>query len=267
MATLVHTIDVHKSDVNWCSFSTKYLATCSGDKTVRLWNIDDFSEVSCSPLNGHEYYVHCCCFSPFGTLLASCSTDGKIIIWDPKTGDKQSVLSHKSKAIIRVCVFSPNSQFLVSGGADNMLCLWDVSTRKCVRVFEGHENTVESCSFTPDSNYLVSGSSDGDIRVWDARFGQSRCLFYTGNEDVHELGVSCIVCSPTFGTANRSFAASNPGLRHFLMATCGGDNLVKLWDLYTEPDCTVKLRCILEGHSGTVMACTFSLDGKMLASG
>ncbi|XP_077993545.1 WD repeat, SAM and U-box domain-containing protein 1-like isoform X2 [Glandiceps talaboti] len=266
MATLTHVVSAHTSDVNWCAFSTKYLATCSGDKTIRLWNIDDFTEVSHSPLRGHSYYVHCVCFSPFETLLASCSTDGKIIVWNPKTGDKQAVFEHKSKAIVRVCLFSPDSKYLASGGTDNKVYLWQMSSKQCVRVFEGHDNVVVSCTFTPDSSCLVSGSTDGDIRVWDAQFGQNRCLFYT-DSDVHDLGVTCIVCSPTFGAADPVVAASSPSKKHFLMATCGADNLVKLWDLNILPVCGIRLRCALEGHTATVMACAFSLDGKILVSG
>jgi WD40 repeat protein len=134
IASLHHTISSHTSDVNGLCFSkSKVLATCSGDKTVRLWDTDDYSELACSPLCGHTYYVHCCTFSPFGTLLASCSTDGKVIIWDVKTGKKKVVLQHESKSPIRVCRFSADSQMLVSGGDDNNICLWDISTESLIR--------------------------------------------------------------------------------------------------------------------------------------
>lgn len=129
IASLIHTINSHTSDVNGVCFSKdRKLATCSADKTVRVWDTEDYSELSCSPLCGHTYYVHCCTFSPFGTLLASCSTDGKIIVWDVKTGQKKGVLQHESKAPIRVIKFSPNSSHLISGGDDNNICLWDLST-------------------------------------------------------------------------------------------------------------------------------------------
>ena len=34
---LLQTLELHKSDVNWCAFDGNTLATCSADKTVRLW--------------------------------------------------------------------------------------------------------------------------------------------------------------------------------------------------------------------------------------
>jgi len=133
VASLAHTICSHTSDVNGVCFSTgSNLATCSADKTVRVWDTEDYSELPCSPLCGHSYYIHCCTFSPFGTQLATCSTDGKLIIWDIKTGEKKCVIQHESKAPIRVCRFSPNSSNIVTGSDDNCLCLWNISTESLI---------------------------------------------------------------------------------------------------------------------------------------
>ena len=134
VASLHHTVSAHTSDVNGVCFSKdKKLATCSADKTVRLWDVSDYSELPSSPLCGHTYYVHCCTFSPFGTLLATCSTDGKVIVWDVKEGKKSAVLQHEAKTPIRVCTFSPNSQLIASGGDDNNVCLWDVQSKKLLQ--------------------------------------------------------------------------------------------------------------------------------------
>ena len=133
MATQVQILTTHTKDVNCCAFSASLLATCSGDKTIRLWNAQTFEELSFSPLLGHTYYVHWCTFSAFGTKLATCSTDGKIIVWDTTSGETVSVFEHENKPIIRVCIFSPDSQFLLSGGTDNELWLWDLNKKTCVR--------------------------------------------------------------------------------------------------------------------------------------
>ncbi|KAB7500529.1 hypothetical protein Anas_03475 [Armadillidium nasatum] len=36
--------------------------------------------------SGHRYGINCICFSPYGTKLASASTDGQTFIWDVKVG-------------------------------------------------------------------------------------------------------------------------------------------------------------------------------------
>ena len=133
IASSYHTIGSHTSDVTSVAFSTDLLASCSSDKTVRLWSMEDFSELPCSPLCGHLYNVHCCAFSPFGTILASCSTDGKCILWDVPSGEKIGVLEHKSRGSIRICRFSRNGSMLATGGDDDKLCVWDTASRKLLR--------------------------------------------------------------------------------------------------------------------------------------
>ena len=133
VASQVHTISTHKGDITSLAFSNDKLATVSGDKTVRLWSTDDYSELPCSPLLGHSYIIHYCTFSPFGTILATCSTDGKLILWEPRSGEVKAEFQHPSKSSIRVCKFSPDSTRIASGGDDDTICLWEIATRKLIR--------------------------------------------------------------------------------------------------------------------------------------
>ena len=41
-----------------------------------------FQEKPYSPLDGHKYSINHVEFSPCGRMLASCSLDGSVIIWD-----------------------------------------------------------------------------------------------------------------------------------------------------------------------------------------
>lgn len=266
VASLVHTISAHTSDINGVAFSTdNKLATCSGDKTTRLWDVDDFSELPCSPLCGHTYYVHCCTFSPFGTILATCSTDGKMIVWDVQNGKKVAILQHQKLNSIRVCRFSPNSKFLVSGSDDENVCLWSVQQKKLLRTYSAHDASIMACAFSPDNNYLVSGCCNGNLRVWDTVFGHSKAMAYI--LEGHDLGVTCCDFSPTYGSAREVY---QDGSIWFLLATSGQDSLVKLWVFTTElGNSIVTLTPLhtMEGHNGPVMSCCFSPNGQLLASG
>lgn len=88
MDTFYQVLDGHKSDVNWLDFSGKNkLASCSNDCQILLWNVESedgdlFTTNKLSPLKGHKYGVNCVRFSPFGTIMASASTDGYIILWN-----------------------------------------------------------------------------------------------------------------------------------------------------------------------------------------
>lgn len=133
IANLCCTIGSHFGDVNWVDFSPSVLATCSGDKSVRLWNIGDFSELSSSPLLGHSYAIHNCVFSPDGEVLATCSTDGKLILWNPTSGNKVGVLQHPSNSSIRTCRFSHDGSRIVTGSDDETMFLWDIVTKQPIR--------------------------------------------------------------------------------------------------------------------------------------
>lgn len=41
-----------------------------------------FQEKSYSPLDGHKYSINHVEFSPCGRMLASCSLDGTVVIWN-----------------------------------------------------------------------------------------------------------------------------------------------------------------------------------------
>lgn len=132
-SSLVCTLNDHLGDVNWCAFSGNLLATCSGDKTIRVYNTSDFSELPFSPLKGHGYGVHCCCFSACGRLLASCSTDATTLVWSMESGDVEAVLEHPGRSSVRICAVSPDSLHLVSGASDGSLALWDFPSKQLKR--------------------------------------------------------------------------------------------------------------------------------------
>ncbi|KAM9235999.1 WD repeat, SAM and U-box domain-containing protein 1 isoform 4-T4 [Leptosomus discolor] len=185
MATLIHTLADHSDDVNYCAFSSSCLATCSLDKTVRVYSLKNFAELPYSPLKGHTYAVHCCCFSPSGHALASCSTDGTTVVWDTRDGRMLAALEQPSGSPVRVCRFSPESTYLVSGAADGSVVLWNMQSLKLYRSGNVEDGSLVACAFSPNGNFFVTGSSCGDLTIWDDKM---RCLY---NEKAHDLGVTC----------------------------------------------------------------------------
>ncbi|XP_009883768.1 PREDICTED: WD repeat, SAM and U-box domain-containing protein 1 [Charadrius vociferus] len=257
MATLIHTLADHSDDVNYCAFSSSCLATCSLDKTIRVYSLNNFTELPYSPLKGHTYAVHCCCFSPSGHILASCSTDGTTMVWDTGDGRMLAVLEQPSGSPVRVCRFSPESTYLVSGAADGSVVLWNTQSLKLYRSGNVKDGSLVACAFSPNGNFFVTGSSCGDLTVWDDKM---RCLY---NEKAHDLGVTCCDIS------SQPISDGEHGFRYFQMASCGQDNHIKLWHILFADFLGVELKykCTLNGHSAPVLACAFSSDGQMLVSG
>lgn len=129
MVSLIRTLRHHADEVSCCAFSASLLVTGSGDKTLRVYSTADFSELPYSPLTGHGYRVHSCCFSSCGGLLLSCSTDGSILLWRPETGELLAVLQHPHRSPLRVCALAPDSAHLLGGACDGTVALWDLPSR------------------------------------------------------------------------------------------------------------------------------------------
>ncbi|XP_051842291.1 WD repeat, SAM and U-box domain-containing protein 1 isoform X2 [Antechinus flavipes] len=257
MVTLIHTLADHGDDVNCCSFSSSLLATCSLDKTIRLYSLNGFNELPYSPLKYHTYAVHCCCFSPSGHVLASCSTDGTTVLWNTQTGLIMAVLNQPSGSAVRVCRFSPDSTYLVSGAADGTVVSWNMQTHKLFRCGSVKDGSLVACAFSPNGSIFVTGSSCGDLTVWDDKM---RCLY---SEKAHDLGITCCDFS------SQPISDGEHGPQFFRMASCGQDCQIKLWvtSLTDFLGFELKYKCTLSGHSAPVLSCAFSYDGQMLVSG
>src|SRR5688572_1554054 len=75
----------HIGNINYADYhpSGKYLATCSDDHTVKIWDCQLQQEYR--TLNGHSDNVYKVVFSPDGNYLASTSPR-EAIVWDYLTG-------------------------------------------------------------------------------------------------------------------------------------------------------------------------------------
>uniref|UniRef100_A0A671YUR5 WD repeat, SAM and U-box domain-containing protein 1 n=1 Tax=Sparus aurata TaxID=8175 RepID=A0A671YUR5_SPAAU len=255
MVSLTVTLQQHTDEVSCCAFSPSLLASSSGDKTLRVYDTADFSELPCSPLSGHGYGVHCCCFSSCGSYLLSCSTDGSVIVWGSRTGEVSAVLQHPGRSPLRVCALAPDSSLLLAGACDGTVALWDFSCKTLRRCSEVSEASVLACCFSPCGQMFVTGCTRGDLKLWDTDIS-----LLHAEKDAHDMGVTCFckgecVCvCPADGCCVE--------LR---LASCGQDSQLKIW-IVSQP-CVLKLLHTLTSQSAPVLSCAFSSDGELVVSG
>ncbi|XP_031702054.1 WD repeat, SAM and U-box domain-containing protein 1 [Anarrhichthys ocellatus] len=256
MTSLICTLQDHRDDVNWCAFSGSLFATCSGDKTLRMYNTRDFSELPFSPLSGHGYGVHCCCFSACGQFLASCSTDATTMVWSTVTGEIEAVLQHPGRSPVRICALSLDSAHLVSGASDGTLALWDFRSKQLRRTGAVSDTTMVACSFSPCSQVFMTGSTYGDLRLWDLDMNQLHA-----EKNAHDLGVTCCTFAPSI--------LSGGQVVQFRLASCGQDSLLKIWTInkFISGGYKMQLLHTLTGQSAPVLSCAYSSDGQLLVSG
>lgn len=151
----------------------KYLATGSGDTTVRFWDL--CTETPHFTATGHKHWVLSIAWSPDGRKLASGCKNGQIMLWDPNTGKQISrTLSGHSKWITWLCWeplhLNPECRFLASASKDCSVRIWDTVLGQCCKILTGHAQSVTCLKWGGD-NLIFSSSQDRTIKVWRAEDG------------------------------------------------------------------------------------------------
>jgi len=86
---------------------------------------------------GHKGPVYDVSIDPTNTLIASCSRDETIRIWNNNASAKSKVLKGHS-APIKSIEFNSDGSKLISASDDKLVKMWDVNEQKFLQTFFGH---------------------------------------------------------------------------------------------------------------------------------
>jgi hypothetical protein len=278
-------LSAHRDTVRGVTFSPDgaLLATCSDDKTVRLWHTGQRRRIRA--LIGHEKPVNAVAFSPDGTLLASASDDRTVRLWDVKRRFCMTALRGHTGRVIGLA-WHPGGERLISWGEDSALRTWDVRARRQVAEMAGvsgfagysvagsfatlHEGGGRVClwmraqerplldealpapahclALSPDGALLAVGFSEEGLLLIGAS-GQSLARVYYA-----DYNANCV----------RGLAFSPDGA---LLAAASLDGGLRLWktEVLATGGSTRAWRALHE-HEGGLTAVTFSADGSLLAT-
>jgi len=165
LATLVQ----HSHSVFGCDISRDgILAATSGNKTVRLWDMNTQQRIAV--LNGHTAGCNKCCFTADGTLLASTSEDKTVRLWDMRTRQSVAMLKDSRHGTYQ-CLFSSDGTWIAAACTnDNVARVWDVKTLQCIATLQ-HDDCVYACSFSSNGMVATAASRRYAFGVFgDARY-------------------------------------------------------------------------------------------------
>ena len=267
-----HTLESHRDTINCVAFHTIFSSIASGsdDCTIKIWDweLGDLERT----IKAHTRAVLDVDYGGprGGILLASCSSDLSIKLWDPADEYKniRTLLGHDhSVSAVR---FVPSGaagaplsgNLLVSASRDKTLRIWDVTTGYCVKTLHGHNNWVRDVCPSVDGRFLLSTGDDMTALLWDISASNPESkLVMAGHEHFNQ----CCAFAPS---TSYQYLAPIAGLKKpppssstaEFMATGSRDKSIKIWD--ARGTCLLTLR----GHDNWVRALVFHPGGKYLFS-
>lgn len=243
------------------------LASCSGDKTVRIWEHGPSND-PCSPSwscvavleDVHKRTVRSCCWSPDGKMLVTASFDGTTAVWENVGGDFECISTlegHENE--VKSVSWNSSGTLLATCGRDKSVWIWEMQPGnefECASVLHGHSQDVKMVLWHPLEDILVSASYDNSIKVW------------AEDRDTEDWGCIQTLGNPGRGHTSTVWAVSFNSLGD-RMVSCSDDLTLIIWDTRTNPSSNANEKgelwrhlCTISGyHDRTIFSVHWSKSG------
>jgi WD40 repeat protein len=187
-------------------------------------------------------------FRPGTAIAATVSVNGRVTLWDTRTGRQLRRLRTGEEGGASVAI--RRDGLMAVGGEFSSVTLWDSKTGRRLEPLRGLEQSeIASVAFSPDERLLAAADGEGTIGIWNVG---SRRLVRTLEAGVDEL------FDTGSGVGNVAFS---PDGRTLVFA--GADGGIRTWRL----DSRTPQRRRLGRHGDAVQALAFAPDGRLLATG
>ena len=252
----------HNGPVASVAFAPDGMTLWSGslDRTSKLWDVPTGTLLKTHAAN---HTVTSVSLSPDGGILSSGSSgDGRLVMWDTRTGGA-SPLPGIGHADVGQVAVSPDGKVIATGSLDGRVRLWDARTGQKTKLL-GFEISIRALTFSPDGTILAAGSWD-QINLWNVETGSKIASFSRSTS-----GIFSLIFSPD----GRKLAAGDL------------NGVIAVWDVATVSAASAALSPtenspvgLIQGEMAAahyistpwrskdqVMSLAFSPDGTLLAS-
>lgn len=246
----------------------KRLATCSSDKTIKIFSIENDQHKLQDTLTGHEGPVWQVGWAhpKFGVILASCSYDGRVLIWKEENGQWTNVAEHRvHTASINSISWAPveYGALLLCTSSDGdcsiIEFLSDGSTKSFK--FQAHLIGSNAGTWAPcigdgkdfTKRRIVTGGCDNLVKIW--KF----------NEDGTNVVLEHVLQGHTDWVRDVAWSPSNLGKAY--IATASQDRTVLIWTNDSNDSTTPWKKSLLtkDKFPDVCWRASWSLSGNILA--
>jgi len=274
MASTVATIDTQHEDMIHDvqpDYYGKRIATCSSDRTIKIF---DSNNTQVAEIKGHSGPVWQVAWAhpKFGSILASCSYDKKVMIWKETSANVWTKIYEydKHESSVNSVAWSPhdfglNLACASSDGSVSVLTHKGENTWEAQRITQAHAIGVNSVSWAPAVSpgalltasqslapvkRFVSGGCDQLIKIW--RFHENENSWKLEQSLEHHTDwVRDVAWAP------------NIGLPSSTIGSCSQDGTVVIWTQEWNSSSWVKK--VLPKFPDVVWRLSWSVTGNILA--
>lgn len=166
-------INGHSSNLRCCLWlnGDKHVISASDDKTIRLWDAQNKTEIRKLELNS---VVNDLELSVDGSLL-TVAYSNKVAFLNSETFE--ILKEFEIGSAVNSASLHPTKNTFVCGGDDFKMYKCDYETGNELESFKGHFGSVHCVRFSPDGELYASGSEDGTLRLWQTTVGKTYGLW------------------------------------------------------------------------------------------
>jgi WD40 repeat protein len=221
-------------------FITNYVATCSEDKTVIIWNVySSLIWIFITIYSQHSSSVRALEWLDKDTLASAGYTDQTIKLWSATTGQTKSTIQTYGDVFSLKLLLNTNIH-LATGLSNGYINIYNINDGNLVSSLKGHTGSVYDLVQISADLLASSGGADYTVRIWNLTTNTCKFIL-TGHTNSVVMGLKQI-------TSN--------------ILASGSYEQIKLWDIASG-----QLIRTLSGHTSLIHYSLDLLNSQTLVSG